>query len=246
MSRVAKLAILNTVLILTNVIIFSRAFLGLELFGFSALSTAFGIMWIFLSIAVFLYGNYKIINAVTPPPPPARIAESRFETLESCSVLLTEYISRGDKIFDAILLKVKEQLNRMMKKERVITDILLQKFQANELSYMKFQDSINSIRKILCLNTRSILNRLYAFDVNEYEKSIESHHPNDRYSEARRALLNEYRDFLNETADYNEDILLKMDRLILEISKLNDPEKLNDLDALQEIDALISNTKWYK
>jgi len=245
MSRVAKLAILNSILILTNVLIFSRAFLGLALFGFSALSTAFGIMWIFLSIAVFLYGNYKIINAVTPPPPPAKIAESRFETLESCSVLLTEYISREDKTFDAILLRVKEQLNRMMKKERVINDILLQKFQANELSYMKFQDSINSIRKILCLNTRSILNRLYAFDVNEYEKSIETH-STDRYSEAKRALLNEYRDFLNETADYNEDILLKMDRLILEISKLNDPEKLNDLDALQEIDALISNTKWYK
>ncbi|MDR1560405.1 MAG: hypothetical protein LBS84_12070 [Clostridiales bacterium] len=243
MNRVAKLAVLNGSLSLLNIIIFSRAFIGLEMFGQSALATAFGVMWIFLTIAVFLYGNYRILY--TAPPPPQKIANSRFETLESCVVLLTEYINREGKVFDSSLQSMKNQLERMLRKERTITDILLQKFQATELSFMKFQGQINAVKKILCLNTRSVLNRLYAFDENEYEKSL-STQPAGRHTEAKRALMNEYRDFLTQTIDYNEDILLKTDRLILELSKLNDPEELNNMDALQEIDALIKNTKWYK
>ena len=243
MSRITKLAILNVTISLINIVLFSKAFVGLEISIQSPLTAAFGVMCIFLSIIAFIYGNYKILNAVTPPQP--KIADTRFETLESCNVLLTEYINREGKVFDAPLLKIKEQLNRMLKKERIIADNLLQKFQVTELSYMKFQDHINAIKKILCLNTRSVLNRLYAFDENEYEKSIQMY-PTDRHSEAKRALMNEYKVFLNETIDYNEDILLKTDRLILELSKLNDPEELNNLGALQDLDDLIKNTKWYK
>jgi len=243
MSRAIKLAVLNVSVSLSNVFIFSKAFLGLEISGQSAFAAAFGVMWIFLSIAVFLYGNYKIIYAAAPPP--QKIADNRFETLESCNILLTEYINREGKVFNAPLQRMKEQLKRMLSKEQVITDILLQKFHATELSFMKYQGQINAVKKILCLNTRSVLNRLYAFDENEYEKSIRMH-PENRHSEARRALLNEYADFLSHTVDYNEDILLKMDRLILELNKLNDPEELNNLDALHEIEELIANTKWYK
>ncbi|MDR2650169.1 MAG: hypothetical protein LBB94_10700 [Clostridiales bacterium] len=241
MNRAARLVAMNVSLSLLNIVIFSKAFLGLEIFGQSAMVTAFGVMWVFLTIAVFLYGNYKILYAISPPP--AKIADRRFETLESCGILLTEYISREGKAFDSSLQSIKNQLERMLKKERTITDILLQKFQATELSFNKFQGQIEAVKKILRLNTRSVLNRLYAFDESEYEKPF---HSSGRHFEAKRALLNEYHDFLNQTIDYNEDILLKMDRLILELSKLNDPEELNNMDAFQEIDTLINNTKWYK
>ena len=242
MNRAGKLAILNITIILLNIVIFSKAFIGLSI-GQNALTSAFGVMWIFLAVAVFLYGNYRILNAPAPPQP--KISDSRFETLESCCVLLTEYINRQGTTFDASLKTMKTQLERMVKKDRTITDILLQKFQATELSYMKFKNQISSVKKILCLNTRSVLNRLYAFDESEFEKAFRTQ-PTDKHTDAKRALINEYKDFVNQTIDYNEDILLKMDRLILELSKLNDPEELNGMDALQDIDSLINNTKWYK
>ena len=244
MNRVIKLAVLNIVIMILNIIVFSKAFLGLDVFGQSAFVTAFCFMWIFLTAAVFLYGNYKILYSV-PKPPPQNIAGSRFETLESCGGLLNEYISRPGVIFDADLRTMKTQLERMGKKEMTIREILLQKFQSTELSYVKFQGQIESVKKILCLNTRNVLNRLYAFDEYEYERSVGAQTA-DRHTYAKQELLNEYKNFVSQTIDYNEDILIKMDRLILEISKLNDSEGLNNMDALKELDSLIKNTQLYK
>ena len=244
MNRIAKLAALNVVIIILNIILFSRAFIGLEVFGQSAFITAFCFMWFFLAAAVFIYGNYRIIYDV-PKTPPQRIADNRFETLESCRTLLIEYINKRGVIFDAALQTMKAQLERMIKKQKTITDILLQKFQSTELSFVKFQSHIEVVSKTLCLNTRNVLNRLYAFDEYEYEKSI-GEHSADRHMDAKRELLNEYKDFVNQTIDYNEDILIKMDRLILEVSKLNDSDDLNNMDAMKDLDALIKNTKLYK
>ena len=244
MNRAAKLGILNILIIILNIIVFSKAFMGLEVFGQSAFVTAFCFMWLFLTAAVFIYGNYRIIFAVTRIPP-LKTADNRFDTLESCGVLLSEYIKRPGGIFDAALQTMKTQLERMIKKEKTISDILLQKFQPTELSFVKFRGQIESVKKILCLNTRNVLNRLYAFDEFEYEKSVRERSA-DRHTDAKRELLNEYKDFVSQTVDYNEDILIKMDRLILEVSKLNDSEELNNMDALKELDVLIKNTSLYK
>jgi len=244
MKRAAKLAILNIALILLNIIIFSKAFIGLDVFGQGAVITAFSVMWIFLTVAVFFYGNYKILCAVAKPKP-QDLADTRFETLESCQAVLAEYIKRPGVMFDGDLTTMRTQLERMGRKENTITDILLQKFQSTELSYVKFQGQIESVKKIMCLNTRNVLNRLYAFDESEYVKSI-SAQPDDRHSAEKRELLNEYRDFVKQTVDNNEDILIKMDRLILEISKLNDSDELNNTDTMKELDALIQNTQLYK
>ena len=244
MNRAVKLVVLNIIIILANTIVFSKAFMGLEVFGQSAFVTAFCFMWFFLTVAVFIYGNYKILYAV-PKPPPQRIADNRFETLESCRTLIIEYINRPGVIFDAALQTMKTQLERMIKKEKTVKDILLQKFEATELSFVKFNGQIESVKKILRMNTRNVLNRLYAFDEFEYEKSIGAP-PADRHSQAKRELLNEYKDFVSQTIDNNEDILIKMDRLILEVSKLNDSDELDNMDAMKDLDALIKNTKLYK
>lgn len=46
----------------------------------------------------------------------------------------------------------------------------------------------------------------------------------------------------------NESILVKLDSLLLEISKLDDIDEagLEELTAIQEINDLISQTKYYK
>ena len=245
MNRFVKLVILNIILILLNIILFSKAFIGLDVFGQGALVTAFSFTWIFLAIAVFIYGNYKILYTDPKPQPPTD-AVSRFETLEGCAALLGEYVKRPGVLFDDDLAEMKTQLERMIRKEKTISDILLRKFQPTELSYVKFRGQIESVAKVLCLNTRGVLNRLYAFDENEYDKPMSMKKTTDRHSYEKQQLLNEYKNFVSQTIDYNEDILIKMDRLILEISKLNDSEELNNMDTMKELDALIKNTKLYK
>jgi len=243
MKRFRKLIIFNVLLLIFNIILFSDALIGLDIIGQTALSTARGVTFVFLSIAVFIYGNYRILFSARSSP--QKTTDNQFETLENCVTRISEYIRREGKTFQTSLHKMKDQLKRMINKEEVITNILLQKFDETEMSYLKFQEHIIDAKKVMCRNTRSVLNRLYGFDEREYEKSIKMH-PKSRHTESKRALLNEYRDFIIQTVDYNEDLLYKLDRLILELSKLNDAEELNHMDALEELDKLIYNTKWYK
>lgn len=61
-KKLIKLSGLNLGIAAANIITFSPILIGLELFGASALETALGITFIFLSGAVLFYGNYEILT----------------------------------------------------------------------------------------------------------------------------------------------------------------------------------------
>ncbi|MNI95366.1 hypothetical protein D3C73_1536250 [compost metagenome] len=61
-------------------------------------------------------------------------------------------------------------------------------------------------------------------------------------------VYNEYVSFIKGSVASNEEILLKLDKLLLEISRLDSLE-LGDIETMpcmQEIDSLIKQTKYYK
>jgi hypothetical protein len=61
-------------------------------------------------------------------------------------------------------------------------------------------------------------------------------------------IYNEYISFIKAATEENEQIILKLDKLLLEISKFNSIEdsEIGNLSGMQEIDELISQTKLYK
>ncbi|MNO05342.1 hypothetical protein D3C81_2266840 [compost metagenome] len=61
-------------------------------------------------------------------------------------------------------------------------------------------------------------------------------------------VYNEFMVFLQDSLETNEEILLKLDKLLLEISSLNsiDFGEIENMPCMQEIDSLIKQTKYYK
>jgi hypothetical protein len=133
----------------------------------------------------------------------------------------------------------------MKKKQQTITDILGQKFSPAEMSFVKFKEAASGTETIMRLGVRNILNRLNAFDEEEYDKALRQD-SSGKAAQQRKTLFEEYAFFINQTMENNDDILIKLDRLILELTKLSDSADLNEIDALQEIDKLINDAKWYK
>ena len=239
-----KLLGLNLGIAATNIIVFSPAFIGLTLFGVSEFQTALGITVLFLSGAGLTYGNYRHLSVPETLPP-----KNKIMTVEDYVEALN--VHRGLKTFGKTVEILLDQIGRLQKKNKTLRDILLQIFSASEMSYQKFDVVITEVEKIFFMNIRSILNKLNAFDEEDYEIVRTNHDAgafSQQFMEDKFKIYYEYIAFVDAAAEDNEQILLKLDRLLLEISGLNSIEsgQLEQMPGMVEIDNLIKNAKYYK
>lgn len=106
------------------------------------------------------------------------------------------------------------------------------------------------VEKLLYLNIRSVLNRLNVFDEADYAnmmKSKSSTLPQKLFQEKTK-VYNDYLSYVKNALHTNEEILLKLDQLLLEISRLDSFEAgdIEQMPCMQEIDQLIKHTKLYR
>jgi len=209
-----------------------------------ALATAFGSAFIFLSGAGLIYGNYRLLTESERAIPTHKImaAEDYIEELDARRELKT-----FEKPVDLLL----NQIERLQNKNKIIRDILLQIFSASEMSYKKFDGVIAEVEKIFFMNIRSILNKMNAFDEDDYNfirKKHESDDFSEKFMEEKIKVYNEYITFVKTATEDNEEILLKLDKLLLEISGLNSVEsgELEQMAGMRAIDDLIKQAKEYR
>ena len=243
-KKLIKLSGLNLGIAAANIITFSPRLIGLELFGASALETALGITFIFLSGTGLIYSNYELLTG-----PEKAVQTNKTRTVEDYIEALN--IHRGLKTFEKTVDLLLDQIERLQKKNKTIRDILLQIFSASEMSYKKFDAVIAEVEKIFFMNIRSILNKLDAFDEEDYNfvrKKYEEGAFSQQFMEEKLKVFNEYINFLKAATEDNEQILLKLDKLLLEISGLNSVEsgQLEQMTGMIEIDNLIKQAKYYK
>lgn len=69
-----------------------------------------------------------------------------------------------------------------------------------------------------------------------------------RVTQQKQQLRKEYTDYVLGYISSNEEILIKLDQLMLETTRLGttDYRELDDMPCMQEIDQLIKQTKYYK
>lgn len=240
--KIRQLVILNAATVLVNIAVFSKAVLGLSLTAGGTFSIAIAWTIVAASVFVFIKGNLSILNK-----PETRFLMQNVQTLDNCIGVFEEAIHNGD-VFDDNILKNIEQIKRFRRKSATIQDILKQKFSMNEMSYQKFSVVLQDVEHVIYMNMRSILNKIAAFDVEEYETIHKKGVHEDELSQEKMTIYNEYIAYVNDATKTNEDILLKLDRLLLEISRYNsmDGGDVQKLPAMVEMDDLIQHAKLYK
>jgi hypothetical protein len=225
-----------------NIALFSRAIFGLSLFAGSALTISLAWTAIASSVYAFIWGNSRILNK-----PETRLLLQNVNSLESCVTVFEEAIHHGD-VFDESIKRNIEQIKRFRRKFGTIKDMLLQKFSAIEMSYQKFNSVLTEVESVIYMNMRSILNKISAFDVDEYEAMQKKGFQGGDFSQEKIEIYNEYISFVNNATKANEEILLKLDKMLLEISRYNSLEDgdVKKLPAIVEMDDLIKNANLYK
>ena len=242
-KKIIKIAGLNVGIAMVDTIIFSPGLLGVAM-GTSIFATAFGATAVLMSVVVFATGNYKLITGKEKV-----IQVSDIKTVEDYIYSLKQNYSKRtfEKDIDTIL----TQIESLQSRKTALEDILLQKFDSTEMSYTKFDKTILDVEEVFFINIKSILNKLKAFDEADYSrirKSDAEKKFSKEFIQTKISIYNEYISFVKAATENNEEIILKLDKLLLEISKFNTIEdgEIENLSGMQEIDELINQTKLYK
>ncbi|MGE5474174.1 MAG: hypothetical protein ACM3UU_08145 [Ignavibacteriales bacterium] len=243
-NKMLKLAGLNIGIALLNIALFSPGLFNIQMGGSNPLSTAIGGTAIFMSLVLFFYGNYKLIA-------------QKDETIEISDVKRPEdYIlalnqAYGKKTFDNDIPAVIQQIESLQKKKEKIKELLLQRFNVIDETYEKFNGTILDIEYVFFANIRSIMNKINAFDQEDYDR-INSYQGQKRFSkeviDSKLGIYNEYISFVKKAIDNNEEIIIKLDALLLELSKFDslDADALDNMSEIKEMDELIRKSKYYQ
>lgn len=237
-----QLVALNGTIAVSNIVLFSKAFLGLSLFQGANITIVLAWLEIIISVLAFLKGNLMILRKEN-----VHLLAQDVKDLNDCVLVFEQAMDNGD-VFDENIVKNIEQIKRFKRKYETIDDILLQKFSADEITYQKFRDVLKEVENVIYMNMRSILNKISAFDVEEYEAIQKNKINIQSIPQEKLDIYNKYIEFVNESTNINEEILLKLDKMILEISQYNtiDSKNIRKMPVIAEIDELIKNANLYK
>lgn len=243
-ARSVKLLGLIIVVALLDIIVLSPGLLGVEIGGVSVFETASGVTLLVISLLVVLYGSYSLLFKPSMVPPVKEI-----KTHEDYIAALSQY--RNVKVLKKDITLALEQLTRMEKKKNTLLDVLSQRFEQTELSFKKFMAVSYEVEKLFYLNIRGILNKLSVFDASEFTLFASQQRPaqfSEKLVQKKTALYHEYLAYVTGYLGANEEILLKLDQLLLEISLLDSTnyKDVEDMPCMKEIDELIKQTKFYK
>ena len=243
-KKILKLAGLNIGIVLLNIALFSPGLLNIQMKGSNALSIAIGWTAILMSFVVFIYGNYKLISQRD-----RAIQLSDIKKPEDYILALNQ--AYGKKTFDNDISTILEQIERLRKKKEKIRDILLQRFNIIDTDYEKFNGTILDIEYVFYDYIKSILNKINAFDQEDYER-ISNNDGEKRFSaefiSSKVKIYNEYISFVKNAIEDNEEIILKLDALLLEISKFDSLQagEIDNMKEIKEMDELIRKSKYYQ
>ncbi|RKP58144.1 hypothetical protein D7Z26_01165 [Cohnella endophytica] len=243
-TRTMKLLGLIGGVALLNIVIFSPGFIGVDIGGDSALETASGVTLLLSSVLTLLYGSYALLlkPAVATPVKELKSHEDYIAAFIPYKKLKALNTETGLAI---------DQLNRMDKKRNVLLKVLSERFNRTELSFQKFIAVIAEVENLFFLNMRGILNKLSVFDLSEFDMLANPQRSklfSGKLLQERSVLYQEYFAFVKGSLDANEEILLKLDKLLLEISQLGSAnyEDVENMPCMKEIDSLIKQTKFYE
>lgn len=252
-KKIKKLIKFNFFLFALNVLMFSNIGFHLRPFaGSGFIGTMVGLITILVTIELFITKNRKILLGTD---------EKKKENKNKTKVKdASELVSDDDFRLELLCCMTKRnfrsvsetslrQLERMRKKVNVLDEILLQHFEKDSITYTKFDGTINSIEELFFDNLRKMIAKIQLFDQEEFNNMSRTNRNLSTESIVQRnAIYKEYVDYASAIVQKNETILVKLDELLSEISKLEEVEKTNveELKVLDEVNELVGQVKFYK
>lgn len=201
----------------------------------------------FVVISVYFHYCYKLLFT-RDTDSAMKIAGRKIETLPQYLNQLRDYAAENASTFRKQLGLITDDCRSFIDKKETVDKTLLSHFEKNSLSYTKFSQVLKSIEGSVQVTVSNILSRLKNFDEKEYDDILNKNPSPSKHLEQRQAIFDDYKSYLTHSADYLDEILVKMDQLQLEVSKVTSlsMDDIDNMEIIKEIDTMINNMKLYK
>ena len=234
-----KLAVLNLIVVFTAVICYSPGLLNLRPSDSGVLRPGMSIFMALVLLFAFFYGNHQLLTE----PKRSRVSADSVNDIKKAGMVLKSYFTSrplGDTARVA-----SEQLRRMDNLFGNTETIISEKFEKGSMSWGRYDAIVKSAEKSAVNNVVAMANRMQIFADRDYEKL--TRYQNDQIpDDIQKKQLELYEENLQKIKDaiaLNEELLLKIETLMFELSSENDNEEHDEI--LEEIEKLTSEVKLY-
>ena len=244
MKKILKLFGILLLIAAVDIAIFSPTLMGIKI-GAAVLDTALGFTAIIMSVVVAAVASSSLLfkqNKVN------LLQDVKDENLENYLPALD--MRREERIFNPFIDRATAQVKNMIDKENTL-DLLLNNYFGRSITAKTFKDTVDNIKGLFLYNIKHIINRMIIFDEKAYNearsKLMNNNCSNVDVIKQQMEIYNQHLVNIDQMLDCNDEIILKMEALLLEISKLDtfDDKNMRTLGAIEEMNELIKNTKLY-
>lgn len=243
--RQLKLIGLLLGVIIINIVVLSPGLLGVSVRSDSVFEKSVALTLLIISGIVVIYASFRFLY--TKPQANILLREPEYEEMNFEEALL-HY--RHHRLFPVEVDLALDQVNRMKVKKSALLDLLRQRFQPNELSYNRFLGVITDVEQFFNRNIQGLLNKLRGSEISSLSAVDQRQQRmfSQRVMQQKHQLHQEYTTYVQGYVSSNEEILIKLDQLLLETTLLSssDFRELEEMPCMQEIELLIKQTKFYK
>ncbi|MCR5837491.1 MAG: hypothetical protein K6G88_13390 [Lachnospiraceae bacterium] len=234
-----KLAGLNLAIVFSAVICYSPGLLDLRPSDPGVIRPGMSIFLALVLLFAFFYGNHELLS----DPKRTRVSTDTIDDIKKAGTVLKSYFTSrplGDTARTA-----SEQLRRMDNLFANTENIIGEKFEKGSLSWGKYDAIVKSAEKSAVSNVVAMANRMQIFADRDYEK-LARYKEDTIPDDIQQKQLQLYEDNLKkikEAIALNEELLLKIETLMFELSSENNNEEHDEI--LEEIEKLTQEVKLY-
>ncbi len=191
----------------------------------------------------------KLKNFFAPKPPPVQTPEESPAIKRKNQYLEILNKSAENPVFRSEINTTREHIEQIQSRLQKIQAILSQHFTPREMTYKRFSGVVEEAATQFYANVKTMMKRINLFDTKDYLK-VSDGNSNLSVSarQERMRIYTEHIKYVKKLVDANENIISKLDGLLLELTKLDDfsEEALNNNPAVNELTDLIDQTRFYK
>lgn len=228
--------LINIALILLNVLVFSNTFIGIKVYFSGIISIIAGFIVILFSVFVFIKINFSGFLGRYCLKHLYKKDDTEIKTLNQCNTVLKAYMANNEYgFFNDGLTDLTNNIVQFAAKSNSVKKVLVKSFENTEITYKKFSATIVSAEEAIIAHIGILATRLAIFK-------------GSAYTDKRSVLYDEFAKYLSNTMAYLDELNTKMDKLLIELTKLNTIsfEKHCPSGAANELQSLADSIKWYK
>ena len=244
MKKPVKLICGNAAYAAALVCLYSPGLIGLSPFSSNALVAAASIAVGVIAVPAFVVMNRILIRDTKPKV--TLLTRDEENVYEKVIHSLESYLSNS--AMKDIAASALNQVKRLEKSRSTARNLIENRFENGTLSYSKFMSVIDNAANRLLDGYVVMSNKMSIFDEDEYLYLFTDRYKNDSIpddiQEQKKKLYADNLNAMEEILKKNEEILLKIDHLMIEISN-KDFSEYEVNSATAEIDSLIKQLNYY-